>query len=67
MRPVLHSDLIEHEKKYLSDLEAKLDRLKKMRNSNRSENHNRLPKYSSKLIDKIKKLDLLNLLEERRK
>jgi hypothetical protein len=68
MKPVRHSDLIKHEKEYLTKLDDKLNKLRRLRNlEHKSAGRSKFRKYHSKLIDQIKERDLIHSVEEERK
>ena len=67
MKPVTYSDIASHEKKYLSDLEEKIEKLREIRKTTNPDIKINLNKYKSKLIQKIKERDLLESLREQQK
>lgn len=67
MKRVEHSELVEHEQKYLTDLEKLTIKLKQDRKSNITVHQSNLNKYKSKLIDKIRERDILESQREMEK
>jgi hypothetical protein len=67
MKPIMHADFVEHEKKYLSDLDSKIKNLKKERTTTRSQHIHKLPKYDSKMINQIRERDMLDKIEQKRR
>ena len=67
MHPIHHTELIKHERKYLSDLDCKMKQLKKARKHDRSATSIKLEKYNTKLTEKIRERDFLDSVQEKRK
>ena len=67
MKPVTYSNIVFHEKKYLSDLEEKIEKLREIRKTANPDIKINLNKYKSKLIQKIKERDRLESLREQQK
>ena len=51
----------------MTDLETKVKQLKHQRDFNLSEIKTKLPKYDSKMMDKIRQRDMLKKIEEKRR
>lgn len=67
MKPVTYTDIVSHKKKYLSDLEEKVERLREKRNSSSNNGYINLNKYKSKLIQQIRERDQIELQKEKEK
>ena len=51
----------------MTDLETKVKQLKHQRDFNLSEIKTKMPKYDSKMMDKIRQRDMLKKIEEKRR